>query len=109
MTQTSKSSEALDRPGMFRRLHLAFGPVFGGLILDLADFATFGPLGLYLGAIVGAAVGFWISSLYGFRLWMRILWVLLAAAYCTAPFTEFLPLATLISAVARFLQPPASK
>ena len=80
----------------------ALGPVAGALILDFADFATFGPLGLVIGWLVGGVTGWWISSLYGYRIRYRLFWSALAAIYCTIPFTAIVPLATIISLIARF-------
>jgi hypothetical protein len=51
-----------------RRLHRSIGPIAGGLILDLVDLATFGPIGLFGGWILGAAVGWWIASHPGWPL-----------------------------------------
>ena len=94
------STRYLDR--LYHRLHYALGPVAGAVILDLADFATFGPLGLVIGWLAGAAVGWWISSLYGYSIRYRCIWAGLAAFYCTIPFTAIFPLATAISVIARF-------
>ena len=90
------------RAPLLERLHNALGPIAGALVLDFADLATFGPIGLVAGGIVGLVIGWWISSIYSFRFPARILWAILAAIYCTIPFTALLPLATIISAVARF-------
>ena len=90
--------------GLFHRLHRAVGPVAGALILDFADFATFGPVGVVIGWLVGAAAGWWISSLQGYSLRYRIIWAALAALYCTVPFTAVIPLATICSVVARFFE-----
>jgi hypothetical protein len=84
------------------RLHRALGPLAGGMILDFVDLATFGPVGLFGGFLIGAAVGWWVSSIYGFTTQARILFATFAAIYTAIPFTELLPLATIISAIARF-------
>ena len=87
------------------RLHHAFGPIAGAVILDFADFVTLGPIGLFVGLAVGFLVGWWISSIYGFSTSARILWASLAGLYCMIPLTPLIPLATFISAVARFRGP----
>ncbi len=81
-----------------RRAERAFGPLLGGVILDFMDLATFGPLGL----VVGAVVGFWICSIYRFPLKHKIIGALLAGWYCMMPFTRFIPMATMVGAYARF-------
>ena len=91
---------------LLRRLYRAFGPIIGALILDFTDFATFGPIGLYLGFAVGSIVGWWGSSFYRFSIRARYTWAIITGVYCTVPFTECLPLATIISAVARFYETP---
>jgi hypothetical protein len=90
------------RRGLLERLNDALGPIAGGIILDVVDFATFGPIGLFIGWIAGGLTGWWIGSIYKFSTRGRILLAIAAAAYCSAPGTEFLPLATIVSAIARF-------
>ena len=92
-----------------RRLHRSIGPIAGGLILDLVDLATFGPIGLFGGWILGTAVGFWIASIYGFSKQAKINIAILAGLYCMIPFTEPVPLATIVSALARFFEKPPQK
>ena len=38
---------------LWQRYHKALFPILGGIILDCADLATYGPAGLYTGMIVG--------------------------------------------------------
>lgn len=87
---------------LWERLYVALGPIAGCLVLDLVDFVTLGPIGLVIGIPVGAAVGWWLGSLYGLERTGRITVAVLSAVYCTIPFTELLPIATLSGAVARF-------
>ena len=88
------------------RTHRALGPLAAGIIIDVVDFATFGPIGLVLGPILGGLAGWWVSSIYHFRTRGRLIVAILAAIYCTIPFTELLPLATLVAAAARFFEGP---
>lgn len=95
---------------VWHRLYNALFPVIGGLILDFTDFVTFGPIGIYFGLLLGGLIGWLISSIYGFSTKKRLLWALLSGIYCTIPVTEFVPVATILSAVARFDKiPPAQK
>lgn len=96
------------RVPLMYRLHRALGPIAGGLILDAVDLATFGPFGV-CGFFVGCLVGWWISSIYRFSTRARAVWALLAGVYCLVPFTEVIPVATIISAVARFEVDPSVK
>ena len=86
---------------LIHRLHKAIGPLAGGLILDFVDLATFGPLGIG-GFFIGALVGWWICSIYTFPKPVRVILAILSGVYCLLPFTELLPVATLISAIGRF-------
>lgn len=86
------------------RINRAFGPVAAGLVLDLMDLTTFGPIGLLIGLPVGAAVGWWMASALGVDKKSRRWFALAAAIYCTIPFTEIIPLATLAGAYVRFKQ-----
>ena len=68
-------------------------PVLAGVLLDLLDFATFGPIGLWAGAVVGGLAGYLLARAMGFaRRWPAA--VVVAGAYCMLPFTAFVPLAT---------------
>lgn len=91
------------RPDPVRRLMDALGPLAGGVILDLVDLATFGPIGIYVGWAIGAFVGWWLSSYYRLPPWSRVFFAVAAAAYVATPATSLIPLATVLAAVSRFL------
>ncbi|MEQ9404550.1 MAG: hypothetical protein RIM99_13235 [Cyclobacteriaceae bacterium] len=90
-------------PSVLERLNRTFGPLAGAMILDLVDLASIGPLGIG-GFFIGIAIGWWILSIYDISRNTRIMLALLAGIYCLVPFTEFIPVATLISAIARYKQ-----
>lgn len=90
-------------PSLIERLNNSFGPLVGAMILDLVDLATIGPLGIG-GLVIGMAVGWWVLSVYDISINTRRMLSLLAGIYCLIPFTEFIPVATLISAIARYKQ-----
>ncbi|MDA1179442.1 MAG: hypothetical protein O2931_11660 [Planctomycetota bacterium] len=68
--------------GAAERLYRALGPLAGGIILDVTDFLTFGPIGIALGLIIGCPVGYWVS---GMSKRTRVLFAVLAGVYCTIP------------------------
>jgi len=91
-----------DSPATKQRLNRAFGPIVAGMIIDLVDFATFGPLGLILGLPIGGLAGYWMGKALGLSR-KATLWCALAAGiYCTIPGTEFIPLATMVGAYVQF-------
>jgi len=93
---------------LYGRFYNAIFPVLGGLILDFADLATWGPIGLYAGMVVGVIIGWFISGIYGFSKNGRLICSVLSGIYCTIPGTFFMPLATFIAATSRFRQNPKS-
>jgi len=97
------SPEGKESEGFFGRLEGAFGPIVAGMIIDAIDIATFGPFGIFVGMIVGGTAAYWMCSIYRLPIYQRFLWALAAGLYCTVPRTEFIPIATLIGAFARFV------
>ncbi len=89
------------KPGFWQRHHKAVFPIVGGIILDCADLATYGPIGLYTGMIVGCTVGWVISDYYAYSKKARLVFAILAGVYCSAPGTFFFPLATLSAVLGR--------
>lgn len=89
------------KASLIERLHRAFGPLVGGMILDLVDLSTFGPYGIG-GFFIGALVGWWICSIYRISTSKRLMLALIAGVYCLLPLTEFIPVATLLSAYVRY-------
>ena len=89
---------------MSKRLESAFGPIVAGLSIDTVDIATFGTFGLMVGPIVGGTAAFWLCSIYKLPVWQRLIWAVAAGIYCGFPRTEFIPLATIIGACARFFE-----
>lgn len=77
------------------------GPMIAALAIDLLDLATFGPIGLYTGLMIGAAAGYWLAPLLGFPPHRRWLCALATGVYCTLPLTGLIPLATLASILSR--------
>lgn len=94
------------------RANRAFGPILAGLVIDVVDFATFGPIGLVLGLPLGGLAGYWMGRALGLST-RGARWCALAAGlYCMLPGTEIFPLATLVGAFVRFKtdhSPPAAR
>ena len=72
-----------------------------GLLLDAVDLATYGPIGLWVGFIVGAVAGWLLAPSVGVSQRRRWLCALAAGTYCMLPFTAFMPLATVMGALVR--------
>ena len=105
----SEAPQNDEQPDTARRLNRAFGPVVAGVILDVVDFATFGPIGFFLGIPVGLAAGYWLGSCLGLER-RHCVWIAMASAlYCATPGTEFIPLGTLVGACARFWESGSKK
>lgn len=96
-----ESDPAKNKEPLIIRLQRAFGPLIGAIILDLVDLVSFGPLGIG-GFFIGLLVGWWMISVYDLSTKTRIWLSLLAGVYCLVPFTELIPVATLVTAFARF-------
>lgn len=91
-------------PELARRLNRAFGPIVAGLIIDLVDFATFGPVGLALGLPIGWLAGYWMGTALGLSKRASVWCAVAAGIYCVMPGTEVIPLATIAGACVRFRQ-----
>jgi len=102
--QESGPAEEMQAPQgeVTRRLNRAFGPIVAGLIIDVVDFATFGPIGYLLGLPVGGFAGYWMGRCLGFSRRTSFYCAIAAGIYCTIPGTELIPLATLLGAYVRF-------
>ena len=90
------------RPGTGKRLVHALSPVIAGLIIDMVDAGTFGPIGLRLGLPIGGLAGYWLAGPMGFRGKRRLYVALAAGLYCWLPMTSVVPLGTLLGVLARF-------
>jgi hypothetical protein len=76
----------------------------------MTDLATFGPLGLRFGLLIGAVSGWLLAPSLGVSPQRRWLCALGSGVYCMLPFTSFLPLGTVLGALVRLQgksRPPA--
>ncbi|MCA9051258.1 MAG: hypothetical protein KDA89_21120, partial [Planctomycetaceae bacterium] len=88
--------------GFLRRTNHAVGPVAAGMIIDGLDVLTLGPVGLFLGIPVGILAGHWLAKSLGLSNKSGLLCAAAAGLYCAVPFTEVLPLGTIVGALCRF-------
>lgn len=88
-------------------------PVLAGLMIDLVDLVTFGPIGTWLGMLLGVLLGWQLAPRFGMghKPWAP---ALMAGFYCMTPGTALLPLATLLASLmglggqGKPVPPPAS-
>ncbi len=92
--------------GTWARLGRALGPVLPGLVIDAVDAATFGPLGIWLGPLLGGPAGWFLARQAGLGRGHAALLAAATAVYCAVPFTAAIPVGTLVGAWARFVLPP---
>ncbi len=81
------------------------GLLAAGALLDAIDLATFGPIGLWTGFLLGGATGWLLAPTIGIAPERRLWCAGLAGAYCMLPFTSFLPVGTLLAALASAWEP----
>lgn len=72
--------------------------VLVGLLIDLVDLTLAGPLGV-AGAVIAAALVWWLAGHEGVRPGPRIALTAATALYCALPLTELVPLGTAVGAV----------
>jgi hypothetical protein len=102
----SADSMSGELTGFIRRLLFALSPLGAGIILDLLDAATFGPIGIGCGVLVGGLAGWYLGKLEGLAPNLRFAVAVCSAAYMTIPFTEAIPAATMLLFLARFFAGP---
>lgn len=92
--------------GGWQALLPLLAPLWGGFLLDVADFFSWTavPPMLVAGAVAGVPLGWWIASTLGFSQKWRLLAAVGAGIYCLLPFTELLPLATIATTIASLVK-----
>jgi hypothetical protein len=78
---------------------LGWTPIVGALAIDLADVFSAGPHGLVIGGVLTMIVA--LAS--GARFSRALLLGVLGAVYCALPFTEPIPLATMLTLLHGFM------
>lgn len=74
------------------------GPFRAGALLDAVDLATWGPIGLYGGFVLGGIAGAWAGRELGLSRRACVLLGVLSALYSMTPATELVPLGMLVGA-----------
>ena len=72
-------------------------PLFGAMLLDLADLFSLGPQALPLAVLVAAPLGWAVAAGLGFKRNGRLVSALVAGIYCLLPGMELIPAATATS------------
>jgi hypothetical protein len=99
--ESAKGTSVSNEPSRIKRF---FAALAAGAVLDAVDLVTFGPIGLGVGLLAGAAVGWWLGPSLGLPARRRGLGAVLSGLYCMTPLTAFLPLASLSAALASLTQ-----
>lgn len=95
----------VSRPSLGDRIFAAFGPLTAGILIDALDVLTFGPIGMYLGPLLGALLGWWLALKLNLGVVGQCVLLAVTAIYCALPGSELMPLATAVIALARFFKP----
>lgn len=81
-------------------------PILGGVVIDVVDLATIGGLGIVGGMLVGSFVSYAVFRQQGMGRFKSMALGALGGVYCAIPFTEALPLATLLTLISSFVSSP---
>jgi hypothetical protein len=81
-------------------------PVLGGVIIDVVDVATIGGLGIVGGMLVGSFVSYAVFRQQGVSRFKSLALGAVGGVYCAIPFTEALPLATLLTLISGLVTGP---
>lgn len=102
---TIESTVRRERLSLGARIKRAFGPVVPGVILDLADlFSLTRTVGPWASFPIGFAIGVWLSLYYPFGWGWRFLIAMGSGLYTLTPGTEYIPLATILTCLGRFIE-----
>ena len=78
----------------------AAAPLFGAMLLDLADLLSLGPQALPLAVLIAAPLGWAVAAALGCKRNGRLVSALVAGIYCLLPGMELIPAATATSLLA---------
>ena len=86
----------------------SWAPLVAAVAIDLADLATAGPIGLLAGLFVGGVLTTIVAKAAGAESRRALGLGVLGGIYCAMPFTEAVPLATILTLVHGLLQRSAA-
>ena len=78
-------------------------PFAMGMLIDMADVLTFGPVGLRFGLVIGGILGWVLAIVLGFPPRYRWLAIALSGIYCALPGTAVFPLGTTLAVLSQLL------
>lgn len=101
----TKPTPTKSRPDLQRTLAVlgtresgsSWTPILAALAIDLADLAMIGPTGIVAGFFVGFALTCMLTLATGVSRRRVLVLSLLAGIYCMLPFTDLVPLATMLT------------
>jgi hypothetical protein len=99
-TPTKLSSTGLQRTLAVLGTHESgsgWAPILTALAIDLADLAMIGPTGIVVGFFVGFALTSMLTLSTGVPWRRALVLAVLAGGYCMLPFTDLVPLATMLT------------
>ena len=87
------------------RLQRSLGPALPGVVLDLADLCSLtNRVGAWASFPIGLLIGIWLSSYYPFGFGWRAVIAIASGLYTLTPGTEYIPLATMLTCLGRFVE-----
>ena len=87
------------------RMQRVLGPALPGLVLDLADLCALTThVGPWASFPIGLAIGIWLSLYYPFGFGWRCVIAVASGLYTLTPGTEYIPLATMLTCLGRFVE-----
>jgi len=100
--ESAPHGKGSEEPSFASRARAAFDPVAAGLVVDLLDALTRGPVLAPFGFLLGVPLGYWLGRRAGLSSRRSLMLGLGVGAYCLLPMTGFIPAGTLVGLYLRF-------
>ncbi|MCB1045319.1 MAG: hypothetical protein KDC35_20425 [Acidobacteria bacterium] len=78
-------------------------PILVGMVVDMLDLATLGPLGVMWGWLIGGVGTYVVATLNKVPPKPKLFWSVVVGLYCSIPGTSFLPVATVMMTLWKWL------